>query len=96
MSQNYVTFAAPTQETSFEEKKELEMEKIEKNILSLIQEATGNSDISSIDFKDLDSTTKDQIDFKRVRGSVRLMSGKIKTLSDVLLMKQAFLARPLP
>ena len=68
----------------------------DKKILSLIEKATGKSDVSSIDFKNIDNTTKDKVDFKRVRGSVRLMSGKIKTVADVIKLRNAFLSHPLP
>ena len=72
------------------------MEIANDNILSLLKEATGNSDISFIDFKNVDKTTKDRIEFKKVRGSVRLMSGKIKTPSEVDAMRKAFLALQIP
>lgn len=65
-------------------------------ILSFIKEATGQSDIFAIDFKNLDNTTKEKIDFKKVRGSVRLMSGRIKTKVDVEAMKKEFLALHIP
>jgi hypothetical protein len=72
------------------------VENAQKNILSLIKDATGKSDVFSIDFKNLDKTTRIMIDFKKVRGSVRLMSGKIKTKADVDAMRKAFIALRIP
>jgi hypothetical protein len=72
------------------------METTQSNIMSFIKEATGKTDIFSIDFKNLDNATKNRIDFKKVRGSVRLMSGRIKTMVDVDAMRKAFLALRLP
>ena len=72
------------------------MDNAQLNIISFIKEATGESDVFAIDFKNLDKTTKDKLDFKKVRGSVRLMSGKIKTMVDVEAMKKAFLALRIP
>jgi hypothetical protein len=72
------------------------MEIANDNILSLLKEATGKTDISSVDFKNVDKTTKDRIDFKKVRGSVRLMSRKIKTPLEVSAMRKAFLALQIP
>lgn len=72
------------------------METTHSNIESFIKEATGKTDVFSIDFKNLDNTTKSRIDFKKVRGSVRLMSGRIKTMVDVDAMRKAFLALRIP
>lgn len=66
------------------------------HINSLIQQATGKSDVFSIDFKDLSQTTRERIDFHKVRGSVRLMSGKIKTMADVEAMRKTFIALRIP
>lgn len=68
----------------------------QKSIITLIKEATGETDVFAIDFKDLDNTTRQKIDFKKVRGSVRMMSGKIKTIADVNAMKKAFFALRIP
>jgi Xaa-Pro aminopeptidase len=72
------------------------VEQANENILSLLKEATGKTDISSVDFKNVENTTKDRIDFKKVRGSVRLMSRKIKTPIEVAAMREAFLALQIP
>jgi Xaa-Pro aminopeptidase len=72
------------------------MEAANDNILSLLKEATGKTDISSVDFKTVDNTARDRIDFKKVRGSVRLMSRKIKTPIEVAAMRKAFLALQIP
>jgi hypothetical protein len=72
------------------------VEQSQNNIITLIKEATGSSDVLSIDFKDLDNTTRKKIDFTKVRGSVRMMSGKIKTFADVSAMKKQFIALRIP
>lgn len=72
------------------------MENIQNDIIKLLQEATGQRDVLSIDYKAVDDTTKDKIDFTKVRGSVRLMSGKIKTSADVDAMRKRFLALQIP
>jgi hypothetical protein len=72
------------------------MDSSQKTILSLIREITGQSDIVSIEYKDVSNTTKDRIDFKKARGSVRLMSRKIKTNLDVESMVKSFLALQIP
>ena len=72
------------------------MDNAQAKIISLIKEATGVTDVLSIDFKNLDKTPKNRLDFKKVRGSVRLMSGKIKTMVEVEAMKKDFLALHIP
>jgi len=72
------------------------VENSQETILSFIKEATGKTDVTSIDFKEIEKTTKEKIDFKKVRGSVRMMSGKIKTVEQVEAMKRDFLALRIP
>lgn len=72
------------------------MDKIQENILSLLKEATGTTDFAAMDFKSLDNLKKSRIDTKKVRGSVRMMSGKIKTMADVEAMRKAFIALQIP
>jgi hypothetical protein len=69
----------------------------EKNIMAtLLKEVLGHSDVSSVDYKSIENTTKDRIDFQKVRGSVRLMANKIKTVADVDAMRKAFIALRIP
>ena len=72
------------------------MENAQTTIIALLKEATGKSDVLSMEYKNLDNIRKDRVNFKRVRGSVRLTSGRIKTMADVERMKQAFLSLQLP
>ena len=72
------------------------MENSQNVILALLKEATGKSDVSSMEFRNIDFITKDRVDFKKVRGSVRLMSERIKTMADVERMRKAFLSLQLP
>jgi hypothetical protein len=72
------------------------VDKVQEKILSLLKEVTGKTDFGAMNYKSVDKITKDRIDTKKVRGSVRMMSGKIKTMSDVELMKQAFIALQIP
>lgn len=72
------------------------MNKVQETILSLLKEATGTTDFAAMDFKSVDNIKKSRISTKKVRGSVRMMSGKIKTMADVQAMKKAFLALHIP
>lgn len=72
------------------------MENIEDTIVEFIKEATGKTNVAEVDFKDVEKTTVDKIDMKKVRGSVRMMSGKIKTVADVEAMKKEFIALQIP
>jgi hypothetical protein len=68
----------------------------DKDMQNLLKETTGSSDVLFIDFKNLDDTPKEKIDFRKVRGSVRLQRQKIKTQNDVEALIQKFLALRLP
>lgn len=60
------------------------MEQKKETLLSeLLIEFIGMRDVLFVDYKSLDRTTKDRLDFKKVRGSIRLASQKIKTQADV-------------
>lgn len=72
------------------------MENLQDTIKEYIKEATGTTDVVSINFKEIETTTKEKINFRKVRGSVRMMSGKIKTVIDVEAMKKDFLALRIP
>ena len=66
------------------------------NMDTILQQAIGQSDIMSIDYKGVDDATQENIEFRRVRGSVRLMVGKIKTPKDVAIMIKRFFALRIP
>lgn len=72
------------------------MGKEKKNMNSILKEVTGKSDIMSIDYKGVGSATQQNIEFRKVRGSVRLIVNKIKTPKDVTKMLEKFLALRLP
>lgn len=68
----------------------------DNTLLTFLEEATGTRDVFSLDFKNLDNTTREKIDFAKVRGSVRLMSRKIKTAKDVEKLKKQFQTLRIP
>lgn len=65
-------------------------------INSLLKEVTGRTDIESMNFKDVNNVTSKNIETRKVRGSVRLMSGNIKTVAQVEKMRHEFITRQLP
>jgi hypothetical protein len=75
--------------------KTIQMENAQDIIIALLKEATGKTDVSLMDYKNIDDITKDRVDFKRVRDNF-LLAGRIKTPADVERMRQAFLALKLP
>jgi hypothetical protein len=74
------------------------MEQKNETLLSeLLQEFIGDKDVLSIDFKPIDeTTTKDQLDFKKVRGSVRLASRRLKTCAEVAEKRNHFVNLQIP
>ena len=76
--------------------KTLFVDKTQETLLSLLKEVTGTTDFGLMDFKSIDRVEKSRVDTKKVRGSVRMMSGKIKTDTDVEEMKKAFIALQIP
>jgi hypothetical protein len=72
------------------------MGKEKVNMNSLLKEKTGKTNVMSIDFKGVESATQKNIEFRKVRGSVRLMVNKIKTPQDVAKMVDKFLDLRLP
>ena len=72
------------------------METKNTTIESILSKVTNNSDIISTDFKSIENSGKENMDFSKVRGNIRLMSGKIKTPKDVAQMVKSFLSLRLP
>lgn len=72
------------------------MNNVQNIIIGYIKKATGKTDVGAIDFKDIEKVSKENIYIKKVRGNVRMMSGKIKTHHDVEDMKSAFIALEVP
>jgi hypothetical protein len=69
--------------------------KVQNEILStLLAEFIGEKDVLLIDYKPIDeTTTKESLDFKKVRGSIRLANQNIKTYSDVNKMRESLVDR---
>lgn len=72
------------------------MGKVKTNMTHILKEVTGKSNVMDIDFKGVDDATQKNIEFRKVRGSVRLMVNKIKTPKDVSNMLDKFLSLRLP
>ena len=66
-------------------------------LTELLKEFIGTKDILFVDFKPLDeTTTKDRLDFQKIRGSVRLARKMIKTYADLLALKKRVAAIRIP
>jgi len=83
-------------ENHFFKIKLVKMEQLQMQITSLLKEVTGKSNIETIDFRNIDNIDLKDIETRKVRGSVRLMSGNIKTPAQVEKMRDHFISRQLP
>ena len=65
-------------------------------LTELLKEFIGNKDVLFVDFKPRNETTKNRLDFQKIRGSVRLARKMIKTYADLSMLKKRVAAIKIP